>query len=145
MHWFDTQKICFVAPCQELTLHCWYWHSWLCYECAPTEICVIITRSTWNYCHLGSNHCHLGSSGFTGSRRPQHHLRLCCCTRAYASVISWQNDRLGKYKQVPSLSGATPSSPLSARTGKLQSRPQNKFLKCNFSFCVSTIKIALFQ
>ena len=48
------------------------------------------------------------------SRRPQHHLRSCCCTRAYARVISWQNDRLGQYKQVPSLSGAIPSSPNSA-------------------------------
>jgi hypothetical protein len=28
---------------------------------------------------------------------------------------------------------------------ELQMRSHNKFLKCNFTFCVSTIKIALFQ
>ena len=77
-------------------------------------MCVIITRSAWNHCQQGSNYCQRGSNGLTGSRRPQDHLRSCCCTRAYARVISWQNDRLGQYKQVPSLSGAIPSSPNSA-------------------------------
>ena len=25
-----TENMLFVSPCEELTLHCWYWHSWLC-------------------------------------------------------------------------------------------------------------------
>jgi hypothetical protein len=147
-NWFDTQEIYAVSPCQHLTSLCQYWHSWLHWERAQTEIWVIITRSAWNYCRLQSNHQSPCLHGFTGSRRPQHHLSWCSCTRTCARVISWQNDRLGQYKQVPSLSGTIPSSqwPYSA--------PELASCKCTgttrswnaiFSFCVSTIKIALFQ
>ena len=90
-----------------------YWSLLSCWS-YRFGICLVITRSAWNYCRLYSSHQSPCLHGLTGSRCPQHHLRSCCCARAYARVISWQNDRLGQYKQVPSLSGAIPSSPNSA-------------------------------
>ena len=110
----DTQKIYVVLHGRHLTSLCWYWNSWLYLECSQAEICVIITCSAWNHCRLHSNHHSPCLHGFRASRCPQHYLSWCCCTRAYAPMISWLNGRLGQYKQLPSLSGAMPSSPCSA-------------------------------
>ena len=110
----DTQKIYGVLHGRHLTFLCWYWHSWLYLECSQAEICVIITCSAWNHCCLHSNHHSPCLHGFRASRCPQHYLSWCCCTRAYARMISWLNGRLGQYKQLASLSRAIPSSPCSA-------------------------------
>jgi hypothetical protein len=130
---------------QHLTSLCWYWHSWLYLERAQAEICVIITRSAWNHSCLHSNHHSPCLHGFKGSKHPQHQLSWCFCTKAYASVISWQNGRLGQYKQLPSLSRAISSSPYSAPEVWVANALTQHVPEMQFFFCVSTIKTTLFQ
>ena len=141
---FDSQKIYAVSPCQHFALLCWYRHSWLCWECALAEICIIITRSAWHCCWFHSNHQSPSPHGFTGSRLPQHQLSWCCWDRTYAQIISWQNGRLGQYKQLPSLFGAIPSSPYSApevwvANALTQQVPEMQFYILRFNYKNSTV------
>ena len=145
VNWSDTQKIYVVLHGRHLTFLCWYWHSWLYLECSQAEMCVIITHSAWNHCCLHSNHHSPCLHGFRANRCPQHYLSWCCCTRAYAQMISWLNGRLGQYKQLPSLSRAIPSSPCSAPEVWVANALTQHVSAMQFFFCVSTIKTALFH
>jgi len=107
---------------------------------------LFITHSAWHCCWFHPNHQSPSPHGFTGSRLPQHQLSWCCCNRTYAWIISWQNGRLGQYKQVPSLFGSIPSSPYSApelwvANALTQEVPEMKFYFLRFNYKDSTVSI----